>query len=171
MSSPATISTIDTASPFDPRTLRNALGTYGTGVAVVTAVGLDGEWVGLTINSFSSVSLDPPLVLWSIDNNSPSLPVFETTSHYAVSVLSESQEELSNRFASRVPDKFEGLDCPVGTSGSPLIPDALAWFECRIMQRIAAGDHTILLGHVERFAFDARSAPLLFQAGSYRRIA
>lgn len=170
----SSIPTIDTHADFDPRALRAALGTFTTGVAIVTTCNGAGDWIGLTINSFSSVSLDPPLVLWSLDLSSPSLQAFETASHYAVNVLADCHEELSNRFASRVPHKFAGLDCGIGAGGVPLLPGCLAWFECRTENRVVAGDHVVLIGHVERFARSPEEpapAPLLFQAGAYRRLA
>ena len=167
----SSIPTIDTHAEFDRRALRAALGSFTTGVAIVTTCTPTGDWIGLTVNSFSSVSLDPPLVLWSLDLSSPSLEAFETASHYAVNVLSDAHEELSNRFASRVPDKFSGIDCAIGAGGVPLIPGCLAWFECRTHSRVVAGDHVVLIGHVERFAHNAAPAPLLFQAGAYRRLA
>jgi flavin reductase (DIM6/NTAB) family NADH-FMN oxidoreductase RutF len=165
------ITTIDTSAEYDHRALRNALGSFATGVAIVTTCTPEGEWVGLTVNSFSSVSLEPPLVLWSQDLKSPSLAAFEQAAHYAVNVLSDRHEEWSNRFASRVADKFAGIDCAVGVAGVPLIPDCLAWFECRTAQRVVSGDHVILIGHVERFAHNPAPAPLMFQAGAYRRLA
>lgn len=168
------VSTIDTHSGFDPRDLRAALGSFATGVAVVTTCTERGEWVGLTVNSFSSVSLAPPLVLWSLDFSSPSLAMFENASHYAVNVLAADQEDLSNRFASRIPDKFAGLDCVAGLAGVPLLPNCLSWFECGLDMTYPAGDHLILIGHVERFAHDKSKQPadsLIFQGGGYRRIA
>lgn len=166
--------TIDTHSGFDPRDLRNALGSFATGVAIVTTCTERGEWVGLTVNSFSSVSLDPPLVLWSLALNSPSLAMFEKATHYAVNVLAADQEELSNRFASRIADKFEGIDCVEGLAGVPLLPGCLSWFECGLDVSYPAGDHLILIGHIERFAHDKSKLPadsLIFQGGGYRRIA
>lgn len=168
------LTTIDTHAGFDPRDLRAALGSFATGVAIVTTCTEGGEWVGLTINSFSSVSLDPPLVLWSLDLKSPSLSFFEKASHYAVNVLAADQEELSNRFASRIPDKFAGLDCVEGLAGVPLLPGCLAWFECALDVTYPAGDHLILIGHIDRFAHDKAKTPaesLIFQGGGYRRIA
>ena len=165
--------TIDTHSGFDPRDLRAALGSFATGVAIVTTCTESGEWVGLTVNSFSSVSLDPPLVLWSLDLGSPSLAFFENATHYAVNVLAADQEELSNRFASRIADKFAGVDCVEGLAGVPLLPGCLSWFECGLDVSYPAGDHLILIGHIERFAHDKAKTPaesLIFQGGGYRRI-
>jgi flavin reductase (DIM6/NTAB) family NADH-FMN oxidoreductase RutF len=165
--------TIDTHAGFDPRDLRAALGSFATGVAIVTTCTESGEWVGLTVNSFSSVSLDPPLVLWSLDLGSPSLAFFEKATHYAVNVLAADQEELSNRFASRIADKFAGVDCVEGLAGVPLLPGCLSWFECGLDVSYPAGDHLILIGHIERFAHDKAKTPaesLIFQGGGYRRI-
>lgn len=164
----------DTRNGFDVRDLRAALGGFATGVAIVTTCAENGDWVGLTINSFGSVSLEPPLVLWSLDLKSPSLPWFEKATHYAVNVLAAEQEELSNRFASRVADKFAGLDCIEGLAGVPLLPGCLSWFECALDATYPAGDHLILLGHIDRYAHDKTRRPsdaLVFQGGGYRRIA
>lgn len=161
---------IDTLTGFDMKALRSALGSYATGVAVVTACAPDGELIGLTVNSFSSVSLDPPLVLWSLATSSPNLEAFRNASHYAVNVLSAAQTEVSQRFASRLPDKFAGIEACSGLGGAPLLPACMAWFECRNVTQHPGGDHLILIGHVERFAFDAAAEPLLFHGGRYARL-
>ncbi|HET7776727.1 MAG TPA: flavin reductase family protein, partial [Azospira sp.] len=108
-------------APFDCRAFRNALGGFATGVTVVTAMAADGSPVGLTISSFNSVSLEPPLVLWSLSANSPSLGVFETASHFTVNVLAADQDEISNRFASRLEDKFGGIAWQPGLGGAPVL--------------------------------------------------
>jgi flavin reductase (DIM6/NTAB) family NADH-FMN oxidoreductase RutF len=151
---------------FDTRAFRNALGSYATGVTVITARGRDGSPIGLTINSFASVSLDPPLVLWSLSLYSPSLPVFQNCSHYAINVLAQGQQALSTRFAATRTDKFEGVDFTPGAGGAPLLPGCCAWFECRNEAHHAGGDHLIFVGQVEGYAhFD--EPPLVFQGGSY----
>jgi flavin reductase (DIM6/NTAB) family NADH-FMN oxidoreductase RutF len=155
---------------MDPIALRNALGQYATGVAVVTTLDGQGRPSGLTVNSFASVSLDPPLVLWSLATSSPNLEAFRNASHYAVNVLSAAQTEISQRFASRLPDKFAGIDACSGLGGAPLLPACMAWFECRNVTQYPGGDHLILIGHVERFAFDAAAEPLLFHGGRYARL-
>lgn len=152
---------------IDPREFRNALGSFATGVTIVTAVGEDGRRVGLTANSFSSVSLDPPLVLWSLARKAPSLSVFTDVSHFAINVLAEDQMALSNRFASPIEDKFEGVDWRPGLGGAPLIEGCVARFECRNHMQHDGGDHVIFVGRVDRFDYTKR-APLLFLTGGYR---
>jgi flavin reductase (DIM6/NTAB) family NADH-FMN oxidoreductase RutF len=154
---------------FDARTFRDALGEFATGVAVVTARGADGQPVGVTINSFASVSLEPPLVLWSLGLQSPSLAVFESCSHYAVNVLAADQTEFSQRFAQSQSDKFAGIELQTGASGVQLLPGCSAWFECRNEMRYPGGDHIILVGHVESFLREEKP-PLIFHGGRYRRL-
>jgi flavin reductase (DIM6/NTAB) family NADH-FMN oxidoreductase RutF len=161
---------VDTGAPFELRDLRAALGTYTTGITVVTARAANGERIGLTVNSFNSVSLEPPLVLWSLGLNSPNIDAFRAVSHYAVNVLAEDQAEVSQRFASRQFDKFAGLECCEGVGGAPLLPGCCAWFECRNDVQYPGGDHLILLGHVERFAHQAARAPLVYSRGAYRHL-
>ncbi len=154
---------------FDARSFRDALGEFATGVAVVTARGADGQPVGVTINSFASVSLEPPLVLWSLGLQSPSLAVFESCSHYAVNVLAADQTEFSQRFAQSQSDKFAGIESRTGASGVQLLPGCSAWFECRNEMRYPGGDHIILVGHVESFHREEKP-PLIFHGGRYRRL-
>jgi flavin reductase (DIM6/NTAB) family NADH-FMN oxidoreductase RutF len=154
---------------FDPRTLRDALGEFATGVTVVTARGRDGQPVGVTINSFASVSLEPPLVLWSLGLNAPTLADFETCSHYAVNVLAADQEELSQRFSQPQGERFAGIDLIVGATGAPLIPGCCAWFECRNQMHYPGGDHLILVGQVETFCREEKP-PLVFHGGLYRSL-
>ncbi|HUW38061.1 MAG TPA: flavin reductase family protein [Rhodocyclaceae bacterium] len=156
-------------SEFDTRAFRNALGSYPTGVTVITARAQDGSTAGLTINSFASVSLDPPLVLWSLSLHSPSLPAFQNCSHYAINVLAQDQQVLSQRFAATQADKFAGLDFTVGAGGALLLPGCCAWFECRNETHHAGGDHLIFVGQVEGFAISNRP-PLVFQGGQYRQL-
>lgn len=157
--------------PFlDTRSLRDALGEFATGVAVVTACSRDGQPVGVTINSFASVSLDPPLVLWSLGLQSPSMAVFEACSHYAVNILAADQVELSQRFSQSQNDKFSGIETKVGAGGTPLLPGCCAWFECRNELRYPGGDHVILVGHVENFSRQEKP-PLIFHGGQYRKLA
>lgn len=152
------------------RTLRDALGDFATGVAVVTARAADGQPVGVTINSFASVSLEPPLVLWSLGLHSPSLLVFESCSHYAVNILAADQIEFSQRFAQSQSDKFAGIVTTVGAGGTPLLPGCSACFECRNELRYPGGDHIILIGYVENF-IRADKPPLIFHRGRYRSLA
>ncbi|MCC7310783.1 MAG: flavin reductase family protein [Sulfuritalea sp.] len=157
--------------PFlDTRSLRDALGEFATGVAVVTARAADGQPVGVTINSFASVSLEPPLVLWSLGLQSPSLAVFESCSHYAVHILAADQVEWSQRFSQSQDAKFAGIATKVGAGGTPILPGCSAWFECRSQARYPGGDHIILVGHVENFSRQEKP-PLIFHGGQYRTLA
>lgn len=157
----------DAAARFDAREFRNALGTFPTGVAVVTTRAPSGAFVGLTINSFSSLSLEPPLVLWALQLASPSLGAFDRARHFAVNILAEEQVELSRRFASQVPNKFSDLEVHAGLEGLPLIAGCAARLECRAAARHNGGDHVLFIGQVERFEYDARKRPLVFYAGRY----
>ena len=153
-------------APFDPLEFRNALGTFTTGVTVITARGADGSPVGVTANSFNSVSLDPPLVLWSLAKNAGSLPVFEDAEYFAVHILSNDQQDLSNRFASRGKDKFRDLDVPNGLGATPLLSGCCARMQCKTAYKYEGGDHIIFVGEVvdlER----SDATPLAFQAGKY----
>ena len=151
----------------DARALRNALGHFATGVTVVTTLADGNRPVGVTINSFASLSLDPPLVLWSLADNSSSLPLFIATSHFAVHVLAADQQALSERFAKSAVDKFDDLDYDMGLGRAPLLPGCAAVFECALQQSVAGGDHTILIGRVQRFQTNADALPLLFYRGRY----
>ncbi|MEY3201157.1 MAG: hypothetical protein RIR70_707 [Pseudomonadota bacterium] len=152
---------------FDSLAFRRALGRFATGITVVTARGPDGKLAGLTVNSFNSVSLSPPLVLWSLGRDSPSHEVFEASSHFAVNVLSAGQIDLSNRFARSGGDKFAGIAWQPGLQGAPLLPDCCAWFECRVAARHPGGDHTIFIGEVEKIRDDVKRAPLVYFGGEY----
>jgi 3-hydroxy-9,10-secoandrosta-1,3,5(10)-triene-9,17-dione monooxygenase reductase component len=155
-----------TAAPaaLDPRALRNALGCFPTGVTVMTTLRGDGAPVGLTVNSFASVSLDPPLILWSLVQHSPSLPAFRAAHRFCVNVLTADQEALCRRFASPLPDKFAEVPWHAGLDGVPVIEGCLATFECSSAFNNWGGDHVIFVGRVERF--ETRDAPaLLFHRG------
>ena len=152
---------------FDKRDFRNALGCFATGVTVITAQADDGERVGLTANSFSSLSLDPPLVLWSIDRRAFSLPVFERASHFAVNILSETQIELANRFATKGElDKFAGVTVRSGAGDAPVLAGCSATFECAAHAVLDGGDHCIIVGRVERFEASGKRA-LVYHQGAY----
>ena len=170
---PATVLPPDqpvTPAGFDSRAFRNALGCFATGVAVVTAQGPDGALMGLTINSFSSVSLEPPLVLWSLATSSPNLEGFQRASHYAVNILALEQEALSNHFATRQEDKFSSIPWTPGLGGAPLLPGCHASFQIRNEFHYPGGDHLIFVGHVERFEANPGIPPLLFHGGRYRQL-
>jgi flavin reductase (DIM6/NTAB) family NADH-FMN oxidoreductase RutF len=156
------------SSPIDPRDFRTALGTYATGVTIITAAGTDGKPYGLTCNSFASVSLNPPLVLWSLVLYSSSLSVFQNAGHFAVNVLGASQQALANKFAKSSEDKFAGVEWTPGVGNAPLLKDSVANFQCRAVNRYYGGDHVIFLGAVEAYAYN-RSEPLLFARGGYGR--
>jgi flavin reductase (DIM6/NTAB) family NADH-FMN oxidoreductase RutF len=155
-------------SPIDPRDFRNALGTFATGVTVITAAAPDGKPVGLTCNSFASVSLNPPLVLWSLLIYSQSMGVFQNASHFTVNVLGASQQELATRFATPSEDKFSGVEWTRGLGNAPVLKDSVANFQCRAADRYYGGDHVIFLGAVEAYAYN-RAEPLLFARGGYGR--
>ena len=155
--------------PPPPLALRGALGRFATGVTIITCTGPEGAPVGLTANSFSALSLDPPLVLWSLRQASSSLPAFEAAPHFAVNVLAESQVDLSRRFASSQPDKFAEGAWGTGLGGAPVLTGCAAVFECEVASRQVAGDHVLFIGRVLRLA-DLSVAPLLFQGGHYRML-
>lgn len=157
-------------SGSDPRTLRDALGCFGTGVTIVTTLDSSGDPVGLTANSFTSVSLDPPLLLVCLAKSAGSLPAFEAAATFAVNVLHIGQQVVSGRFASRGEDRFTATDWERWDTGAPIIQGSLASFECRKHDWIDAGDHVILLGRVERVRFEPRRDPLLYFRGRYRRL-
>jgi flavin reductase (DIM6/NTAB) family NADH-FMN oxidoreductase RutF len=149
----------------DSRQLRNALGRFPTGVTVITT-SAHGKREGLTANSFSALSLDPPLVLWSIVGKSASLPGFEASGHFAINILAANQSDLSHRFATPRSDKFEGLEVEDGLGGSPLLPGTLASFECATERTLDGGDHVLFVGRVLRLRY-RDGDPLIFSAGRY----
>lgn len=151
---------------FDTIAFRNALGSFTTGVTIITATAPDGTPVGLTANSFNSVSLDPPMVLWSLAKTSLSVDAFNEAKHWNVHVLSQEQQDLSNTFASRGENKFKEIDLDEGVSNAPLIPNCSARFQCRNMVTHDGGDHLIYIGEV--LSFDQQTLPpLVFQQGQY----
>lgn len=157
------------STPFDSRAFRRALGNFATGVTVITAADASGRKVGVTANSFNSVSLDPPLVLWSIDKRSGSHAVFEAAGHFAVNVLAADQIDLSNTFARPSEDRFAGIEHETGEGGAPLLPGCSARFRCEKFQQIDGGDHWILIGRVLAFD-DLGHSPLLYHQGAYSRV-
>jgi flavin reductase (DIM6/NTAB) family NADH-FMN oxidoreductase RutF/DNA-binding IclR family transcriptional regulator len=151
---------------FDSRDLRRVLGTFVTGVTVVTTIDDEGSFHGVTANSFSSVSLDPPLVLWSQAVKTRSHPVFFKAERFAVNILADDQIELSKRFAKSSPEKFAGVDVDIGSGGVPLLRECSARLQCRVVSRVRGGDHTIYVGEV--LAIDrAERKPLVFGNGQY----
>ena len=156
------------APNFSATEFRAALGMFATGVTIVTARTFDGALVGLTANSFNSVSLNPPLVLWSLGMFSQGLSIFQDASHFAVNVLGASQQALANRFAKSSDDKFAGVEWTPGLGNAPLLADSVANFQCRAASRYYGGDHVIFLGAVEAYSYNRRE-PLLFARGGYGR--
>lgn len=154
----------------DMKQFRACLGKFTTGVTIVTCVAADGERCGITANSFSSVSLEPPLILWNIAKVSRSLQAYLDAGYFAVNILSEGQNELSQRFAKSEPDLFDGVAHELSANGVPILPDTLACLECRTMQIHDCGDHHIIIGEVLEFrATEAK--PLLFSDGGYVSLA
>lgn len=151
---------------IDPRVLRHAFGTFMTGVTVVTTRTASGEPLGFTANSFTSVSLDPPLVLVCLANSSRNYDAFSTGQGFAVNILSEGQKDISNTFARPSEDRFATVDWQDGPHGSPIIAGVSAWFDCSLYKTVDAGDHVILIGKVE--GFDANPTPGLgYARGAY----
>ena len=153
-------------SNLDPNEFRQALGSFATGVTVITSFDSDDNPVGVTASSFNSVSLDPPLVLWSLAKNALSLPAFEKSGHFCVHVLSAAQQDVSNKFASKGSNKFEGLDWTRGIGGLPLLPKYAAQFQCKTSYQYEGGDHIIFVGEVIEYD-QADEAPLVFHSGKY----
>lgn len=152
--------------PSDQKAFRNALGRFATGVCVMTTQ-VDGEPLGMTMTSFNSLSLDPALVLFAIDKRARSLPQWQRAGGYAVHVLSQDQEELSNRFAGRGEDKWAGLETGEGTHGEPQLGGVAARFDCDAFQTHDVGDHILFIAQVKQFTADFERAPLLFAGGRY----
>ncbi len=163
------------ASPpnFDAGAFRRALGQFATGVTVITTRTTSGQLIGITASSFNSVSLDPPLVLWSLATKSASMPVFRTNSHYVVNVLAASQLDLCQRFSTVKGDRFAGVSHAAGDTGMPVLDGALAWFECHNRSRYEEGDHVIFVGEVERCGVHSDAAdiaPLIFHGGAFHGV-
>ena len=157
-------------SGHDPRTLRDALGCFATGVTVVTCLGPDGNPAGLTVNSFTSVSLDPPLLLVCLHKMAASATALTEASHFAVNVLQTGQQPASIRFATRDEDRFGTTPWACGEAGAPILKDSLGVFECERYAVHDGGDHQILIGQVVKASFDGSLDPLLFFRGRYRRL-
>lgn len=152
---------------FSPPEFRVALGRFATGVTIVTARADDGRLVGLTANSFNSVSMEPPLVLWSLSRAAGSLAAFSAGSYYAINILAADQKELAERFATRGSDRWSDLSFSEGAGGAPLLTGAAATFECFNRSRYDEGDHVIFVGEVERCSHRAGASPLLFHGGKF----
>lgn len=153
----------------DPKALRGALGRYATGVTITTCRAPDGHPVGLTVNSFNALSLEPPLVLWSLRTSSPSMAAFRQSGHFAVNVLAADQVELSRRFASPVTDRFAVGEWRDGLGGAPVLAGCCATLECATEAELPMGDHVLFIGRVLSVE-QQDQPPLLFQSGHYRQL-
>src|SRR6218665_1345771 len=152
---------------FDTQQFRAALGMFATGGTIVPARGPDGSLVGLTANSFNSVSLQPPLVLWSLGRQAGSMPVFSRGSHYAINILAADQKALAQRFATRDIDRFAGVAWREGAGGAPVLEGVAAVFECANRSQYEEGDHVIFVGEVESCHSREGALPLIFHGGRY----
>ncbi len=149
---------------FDAQHFKSALSQFATGVTVITTRLEDGSFLGLTASSFNSVSLSPPLVLWSLSERARSLPAFSVNSHYVINVLSAGQSALAEQFSKPAADRFAGVEFTLSSTGLPILAGAVAWFECHNRSRYPEGDHVIFVGEVEHCAFTPQ-APLIFHGG------
>ena len=164
------MSSNDTTPAIDPIKLRNAFGCFVTGVTVMTGRDNNDKLVGMTVNSFSSVSLNPPLALWSIAETATAFDVFREASHFTIHILHAGQEQVSRQFASKNIDKFVGFDYDIGIGDVPRLTDYAARFECSTEFRYPGGDHIILVGRI--LAFDKTDKePLVFYKGQYKTLA
>jgi 3-hydroxy-9,10-secoandrosta-1,3,5(10)-triene-9,17-dione monooxygenase reductase component len=155
--------------PIDRNELRRVMGHFATGVTIITTKSKDGVPAGLTANSFTSVSLDPPLVLVAVDKKAESWPYFEESKVFTVNVLNDDQETLSRKFAVSGGDKFQGVAYHTGANGVPILDGALAYLECKLYATYDGGDHTLHLGLIEQ-AETHEAKPLIFYRGGYRAI-
>jgi flavin reductase (DIM6/NTAB) family NADH-FMN oxidoreductase RutF len=154
------------ARAFDAAQFRHALSQFATGVTIITTRLADGSFRGLTASSFNSVSLDPPLVLWSLGAAANSMPVFSGNSHYVINVLAADQAELAQRFSRRADDPFAGVAYELSRTGQPILKGVSAWFECHNRSRYPEGDHVIFVGEVEECAVHPQAA-LIFHGGRF----
>lgn len=155
---------------FDSRQLRDALGRFATGVCVVTAIDEEMGPIGMTVNSFSALSLEPPLVLWSIQKDSERFAIFNDTTGFGLSILSEEQSALSNRYAQKQNYHLEAGSFRIGRGGQAILRDCMCSFECRLWERVEGGDHIIQIGEVIDIHQRPHGRPLLFYGGQYRQI-
>jgi flavin reductase (DIM6/NTAB) family NADH-FMN oxidoreductase RutF len=156
----------DGKSGIDPLDLRRAFGRFGTGVTVITTQSKEGARVGITANSFNTVSLDPPIVLWSLSSKSPNLEAFQSSGYFIVNVLTLDQLDISKQFSKPSNDKFLGIECTEGINGIAALSGCAATIECSVVSTQVVGDHVLFLGKVERYAH-RQSDPLLFYNGKY----
>ncbi|MEP5729958.1 MAG: p-hydroxyphenylacetate 3-hydroxylase reductase component [Sulfitobacter sp.] len=162
--------TQNSADPaFSPHEFRRALGNFATGVTIITAVSPEGEKVGVTASSFNSLSMDPPLILWSSIKDKPSCAIFETATHFAVNILASDQMDMSNHFARQQEDKFASVEWEAGIGGAPIFPNCAGRFQCETYDKLDGGDHWIFVGKVLGFD-DFGRPPLCFHQGSYSMV-
>lgn len=154
----------------DARALRNAFGCFTTGVTVVTTTGQDGRNVGLTANSFTSVSLDPPLALICVALTSSSLPALDSAGAFTVNVLHADHQDLATQFTRKTGDRFEGVETETWSTGTPVLPGCMANFECQTHQVFDAGDHRVYVGRVVKLRYDPDHEPLVYLQGRFRRV-
>jgi flavin reductase (DIM6/NTAB) family NADH-FMN oxidoreductase RutF len=152
---------------IDQRELRNTLGTFATGITVVTTTAKDGSMIGVTINSFASVSLDPPMVLFSLKTESPLNDIFLNADTFNINILSADQEKASNLFAGPTPDKFNHVEWFKGENGSPILKSCIGTLECKRSTSHNGGDHTIFIGEVTHYQYNPAGKPLLYFKGAY----
>ena len=162
---------MDAASDFDARAFRRALGQFATGVAVISAQAADGTPIGMTMSSFNSVSVDPPLILFSIGRQALSLGAMTKAKGYAVNILGRDQEHLSDQFARALADKWAAVEHTIGHAAAPLLAGAIADFECVPYAQYDGGDHVIFVGRVMQFSSHPDKDPLIFFRGAYRSLA
>jgi flavin reductase (DIM6/NTAB) family NADH-FMN oxidoreductase RutF len=162
-----THTTITEASAFSTQEFRRALGTFATGLAIITTTDSQGKPVGLTANSFNSVSLSPPLVLWSLAKTASSMKAFMQSTHYAIHILTSEQKHLAERFASKELDRFEQTLVAQNAHGIPILTDALAVFECINRSQHEEGDHVIFVGEVKNCQYNEGRQPLVYHGGRY----
>jgi flavin reductase (DIM6/NTAB) family NADH-FMN oxidoreductase RutF len=152
--------------PDERRTFRDTLGHFATGVTIITTLSASGEPIGMTVNSFSSLSLDPPLILWSVAKTATGFGNFQVGDYFAVNMISHDQQDLALKMAKSSGDKFQGLSYLRGLGGTPLLTDCVAHLECTVDARYPGGDHEIIIGRVQRL-FNIGRAPLLFHRGKF----
>ncbi len=155
---------------LDSREFRNSLGRFATGVCVITANPKGYEPFGMTVNSFASVSLEPPLVLWSLQNNSECYPAFEAADKFTINILASDQIDISNQYAKKGDHALDKAHYHLGRNGAPVLRNAIASFECDMWQRYDGGDHVILVGKVKELESRPTGDPLLFYSGGYREL-
>jgi flavin reductase (DIM6/NTAB) family NADH-FMN oxidoreductase RutF len=156
--------------PIEPTLFRSVLGRFATGVTIMTAASTEGLRAGVTASSFNTLSLDPPLVLWSLALTAPSLTVFRAAARFVVNILAEDQVAIAMQFARPSDDKFRGVDTRLGLGGVPLICGAIAHLECVVERRVPGGDHELYIGEIVRVEADERQ-PLIFSKGKFGQFA